>query len=52
MFNKKKKTDKELEFKIYMIQEIDTLKLQNLELMKRLNDLADILHNHIKGGFN
>lgn len=52
MFKKKKKTDKELEFKIYMIQEIDTLKLQNLELMKRLNDLADIFHKYIKGGFN
>ena len=48
----KKKENKELEFKIRMIQEIDTLKIQNEYLCEHLNRLEMELGKHIQGGNN
>jgi hypothetical protein len=53
MFNKKKKKeDKELEFKLRIIEKLDTLELRNTMLYERVKDLEIALAKHIDGGHN
>lgn len=49
MFKKKKK-DKDLEFKLKIIEKIGTLEAQNQFLMERIIALEEELQKHIQGG--
>lgn len=51
MFKKKKK-NKDFEFKLKIIEKIGTLETQNKFLMERIVALEEELQKHIKGGFN
>ena len=49
MFNKKKK-EKELNFKLKIIEKIGTLETQNQFLFERVQRLEEELQKHIQGG--
>ena len=51
MFKKKKK-DKDFNFKLKIIEKIGTLETQNKFLLERIVALEEELKKHIKGGFN
>ena len=50
IISKKKKKDKDLNFKLKMIEKIDSLELQNQFLLNRIQQLEEALSKHICGG--